>query len=392
MTTLNHKKIASWAITILVITFGLMANTELASANSRGQCTPSGRAVTTTTQFAKNLAGERVTSQAAKVFRSAGYSQRDGSVATWLRRDTVVVNLASSARIQNYGCRNGRLFSAGRKTLRAGTSVVVSLPAQYGKGNFSTKRTKVFSVRRVVSAKFVGQTSCSNPGSGIVKVVIWVAPPVKAKPKPKPKPTIVPKPTPAPVTVSCPGGSVWNGVQCVVQSNANATQQTAEQQCSAIVNGVWNGSQCVITQNNTTTQTNTNTNTTTNICSNVNSPGATVNCTTPPTPPVPEKPAPTVQADGSPAHIYVNGNVQVFFRTTKGASLSVTTAGPIWVAGLREVSTTWNGQACPTNTTCWQATAWATANTGQATVTATASLNGKTATTSYQFPVVADDF
>lgn len=172
-----------------------------AQANSVGQCSgPSGKSVNSVNAFYKNLQTEGVVSQAAKVFESAGYRQRDGKVSTWLKNDAVVLKLAASATIQNYGCRNGKLFGAGKKTLRKGAKVVVSLPEKYGKGDFASRKTKKFSQKRVVTARFVGQTTCSNPGKGTVKVVIWVL----KKQKPSKKPEQTPSDTPTTPTTPPP--------------------------------------------------------------------------------------------------------------------------------------------------------------------------------------------
>lgn len=173
----------------------------IAQANSAGQCSgPSGKTVHSTSAFYKNLQTEGVVPQAGKVFESAGYSRRDGQVSTWLNNDTAVLRLAAPAVIGNYGCRDGKLFSAGRKHIRRNTKVLVSLPKKYGKGDFSPRRTKKFSRRLIVRAKFVGQTSCTNPGKGDVKVIIWIpTKPKKAAKKPAPA-----QPTPAPVPSTTP--------------------------------------------------------------------------------------------------------------------------------------------------------------------------------------------
>lgn len=116
---------------------------------------------------------------------------------------------------------------------------------------------------------------------------------------------------------------------------------------------------------------------------------------TPTTPPPPVDNPPSIEAKGSPAHLYVNGNAAVFFEAwdPDGDSISVkvsATGGT--VAGLVEVGTRWNGTPCPTGRTCYRATAWAGSNPGTMTITATVTAKGKNDTVTVSFPVVADEF
>lgn len=112
---------------------------------------------------------------------------------------------------------------------------------------------------------------------------------------------------------------------------------------------------------------------------------------TPPTPPTPELPGPKVYAEGTPAHLYPGGSARLFFRATKGSKFDVIGDGSAYIAGFRQVYTTWNNQPCPADSDCYEATVWATVE-GDAYVYARALLNEKEDIAIFQFPVVREDF
>lgn len=114
--------------------------------------------------------------------------------------------------------------------------------------------------------------------------------------------------------------------------------------------------------------------------------------TPPTTPPTPEVPGPKVYIEGSPAHLYPGGSHVVHFRVTKGAKLDVFGDGQAYVAGFRQVSITWNNQACPADNDCFAVTVWARQEIGDGYVYALATLNGKEDMAAFQFPVVREDF
>lgn len=384
-------------VVVVGITFIVSASAEATNGHQdhRGACARS------TTSIDKGLSDWRHNGVLGAYAKKMGFKKVDGSVTKQLRERLVVARVVKATRTNNEGCngRGGR-FSAGKRTLNKGEKVVIKLPAKYAKSDLCTKASAT--CKRVrITVSFAAPVSCWNGNSGRVVVEILVREPKKSTPKP-------PAAKPTDTTPVCVGGGIWNGVQCVVQSNANETKQTAEQECSAIVNGTWNGSQCIIIQNNTTNQTNNNEQTVTNVCSNVNSPGGVVHCDTTPPPPAQKCPdgrpvpkdgcdrPPVVNIMGSPAHLYVGGNAYVWIEASDpdgdAVSVKVSASGAGTVAGLVPSAIRWNGTPCPTGKSCYRATAWAGGSPGAMTITATVTANGKSNSDSATFPVKPDDF
>ena len=113
----------------------------------------------------------------------------------------------------------------------------------------------------------------------------------------------------------------------------------------------------------------------------------------PPKPPVDNPPS--IEVKGSPAHLYVNGNVAIFVEAwdPDGDDIAVkATATGGTVSGLVEVDTRWDGTACPAGRVCYRATAWGGSTAGTMTVTFTVTAKGKSDTATVSFPIVADDF
>jgi len=150
--------------------------------------------------------------QAAQINRSAGYSPRDGSFPQWLKERVVVTRLAAPATITNYGCSSNGVFPAGKKHLTKGWPVLVALPAKYSKSDVRMSRTRGYKPV-MVNAHLVGQASCTNPGSAIVKVVIYVkVKVVKFKPK---KPVVTTAPPGSCNANNSPGANVCSTVTYV---------------------------------------------------------------------------------------------------------------------------------------------------------------------------------
>lgn len=115
-----------------------------------------------------------------------------------------------------------------------------------------------------------------------------------------------------------------------------------------------------------------------------------------PTPtPTPTQAPPSISMVG-PAHLYVNGNVQIWIEAfdPNGDALNVqaSATGAGWVSGLIPVGVRWDGSACPAGKHCYRVTAWAGANPGTMTVTAKVSAAGQSDTDQVSFPVLADNF
>ena len=312
-----------------------------------------------------------------------------------------MARVAKATRTNNEGCdgRGGR-FGAGKRTLNKGEKVVIKLPAKYAKSDLCTKASAT--CKRVrITVSFAAPVSCWNGNSGKVVVEIFVREPKKSTPKP-------PAAKPADTTPVCTGGGIWNGVQCVMQSNTNATTQDARQACEAKVGGSWNGDQCVINITNNTSQVNSNEQTVVNVCSNVNSPGGVVHCDTTPPPPAQKCPdgrpvpkdgcdrPPVVNIMGGAAHTYVGGNVAIWIETSDpdGDAQTLEVVGDSFahISGVIPSSVRWDGTACPSGKQCWRATLWGD-KVGTAKVVASVTAGGKTVVSQPAYvPIKPDDF
>ena len=232
-------------IAIMALVAVLAFNTGVASASPNGQC---GGEAKTVNQFYKNLKKEGVVSESAKVFRKAGYTARDGSVKNWMTNNVFRLPLAKAATISNNGCRSGNLFGAGSKRLRKGVQVFVTLPVKYSKEDVSSRPKRGY-VKLQVRANFVGQSSCSNPGSKKVIVNIWVK---KTKVSLPPPVVTTPHP-PGPGCVVIVNGDNNGNAGCgnwqVCTANGNysgdPTVCAAYMSCIAIQGNTWNSTQNV---------------------------------------------------------------------------------------------------------------------------------------------------
>lgn len=235
---------------------------------------------------------------------------------------------------------------------------------------------------------------CGNKRGGWIKVHM----PGKKPPK-KPKP---PK-TNGKYICANTGVMVDSIQQCVTQTN------TASQNCEA--GQIWNGTQCTIVQvNNNCGNTSVGTgNTATgdncnvvNVCSNVNSPGGVIICTTPPPPPPPPgEDAPPQITCVFPAHVLADGgSVQIWCEASDpdGDAVSINvissdTYGHISGTIINSSTTPvprYDGSPCPASVTCSRSTYWGDQITPTGvltTIVATATANGKSATSVGRFPI-----
>lgn len=293
------------------------------------------------------------------VARSTGQTPGlDGSSRSIVKGGIVKTIVVRGGWVTNYTCTGGKFKKVpSKKYIPAGS--IYWVPEKLAPAPCKKKRTK-----RGYEAR------CGNKQVGS----LLVKRPCKKKPS-KPKP---PK-SGGPKVVCSNTGQVVNSVdQCVVQTNS------AEQNCKAIVGGTWNGTQCSIeqTNNNCSNQANDNSGTVnqggncnvTNVCSNVNSPGATVDCDSePPTcpdgSPVPpdgtcDRP-PTIQNDGQTAHTMVGDWRYIWFIVTDpdGDSVDsfniVGTSPYAHIAGIISVTVLGSNNPCPANSRCFRATLWA---------------------------------
>lgn len=96
-----------------------------------------------------------------------------------------------------------------------------------------------------------------------------------------------------------------------------------------------------------------------------------------------------------PAHVFVGGNVYLWCEAldSDGDALSVNIIGDQYahVSGVIPSSVRWDGTACPTGTSCYRATLWGD-QVGTSHVVATVTANGKSATSTGDVPIMADQF
>lgn len=166
-----------------------------------------------------------------------GVHATGSALRTEMSQTLVVLRVAGTAITVNHGCTtDGIIFPVGSRTLTAGETVGVGLPASI--------RAKLCNgpavgcQRKVLTEHTVFPTNCWNLDQGSVPVVVYLHKP-QAKPKPKPKPTPPPK-TKAKSILLRPSASVTTA--CGV-GNAGASTVTLKNGASAtgpatfIVNG-----------------------------------------------------------------------------------------------------------------------------------------------------------
>jgi|GEM_PF-4655965 len=202
------KRTAPLAVVGLV--FAATMAFSASSASAYGQC---GGAVSNGSAIYKSWQAMGVVSQAQEVVESAGFHRMDGSLKSWMKERVVKAKLASSASPVDYGCQPGNLFSVGKRTQAKGTPVLVALPLKYAKTDIRSTPHKGYK-RIVVSVHIVGKTDCSNPESGVVRVVFYIKiKVVKHHPKKHHKKPHKKKPAPECSSKSPNGG----GGNCVQQ-------------------------------------------------------------------------------------------------------------------------------------------------------------------------------
>jgi hypothetical protein len=192
-----------------------------ASADSIGQCNQfPGNSAHSVSQWEHFLIQEGVLGQAkSQIFAKAGYREIDQTVKQWLSQRVMLGEAAAPFSGEDYGCRNGSMFSAGRHSYAKGKQVVYVLPGQDKKstkhhpGNFATHRTKSFSQETTIKVIVIGLSECGNTFFvAEVEIVIYVAKHHKKHPHPKPP---APK-VPVGFVCAATGLTVASPTQCVV--------------------------------------------------------------------------------------------------------------------------------------------------------------------------------
>ncbi len=401
---------------IALVTFmvaGMVFSAGVASANSVGQCNVyPGNTVTSVSELLSVLRKERVTGQAKKVFRSAGYHPTDQSLRQWMGQRVIRARSHRSFRAVDYGCRNGRLFSVGTRSYGRGKSIFVALPKAYAKGDFRTRRSGSYNKKIVIRVRAIALSDCGNPVKGSTTIVIWV------KGHKLPPPPVKPPNGDGGQVVVCQTGYILVGNTCVQQvitcsagfvlnAQGNCVQQTnlAQQNCEA-----QGGSYNTITNLCTIIQVTGN-------CSNItviNGSNNVVevrqegNCNSSTPPPPAQCPdgslvppsgicdrPPTIMHIGQTAHTMPGNWRYVWFRVTDPDgdgvdSFNIVGSSPyahLVVNGEVSMVPGDTGEVpCPTGSQCFRATLWADyvpAGTGpegvQAEFTAIASAGGKDA-------------
>lgn len=373
-----------------VLTAASVSVAPKASANAQGQCSgPRSTVAKTQAQLLANLRAEGVVSQASRVFKSAGYSPVDENVKTWLNTRVVAAKLAKSATVGNFMCKGGRLSPTSKRTLAKGTLVHVALPANLSKADVRTTKPKNTAgwVKKVICVRAVAQTSCSNPITGKVCVVVWV----------KKKPAITPAPTPTQPAPTCAAGSVLVGGNCVIQTQTAQQTSTVRQACEA--NQITNGNQCISYVYMTIIQINAN-------CSQVyygsggvvvyeqNILCSVVNNPTPTPTPTPVDRSPQITCV-YPAHVFKGSNAYLWCEASDpdGDTLSVNIVGDSFasVSGVIPSDVRWDASPCPSSTKCYRATLWGN-NVGTSYVVATVTAGGKSAKSEGYVPIKPDEF
>ena len=261
-------------------------NASAAMANSVGQCnvTP-GNTVTSTSEWQSVLRKEGVTKQASKkVFGKAGYHSVDQSLNQWLTQRVIRTKAAKPFSAIDYGCRNKKLFSVGKRSYAKGKGIFAVLPKAYSKKDFSTKKTKVFTLKKTITVITIGLDDCGNPVYGYAKIIIWI---VKVKTPPvKPPTTVTPPPPGGECTIIINGDNNGNvGCNSVFVCTANGKYNNNQGLCSAYSN-------CIAVQGNTW-------NSTQNVCTTPPPPTCEQTGTCPPPPNRP----PVVSIYNPPQHV-----------------------------------------------------------------------------------------
>jgi hypothetical protein len=205
-------------LTIIVMGGAIFATSGVASADSIGQCNlHPGNTMTSVSDWQHTLSEEDVINQTKtkEIFKWAGLNPVDQSVGQWVKERVMLGKVVRPFSGKDYGCRDGKVFSAGHTSYAAGKEVLFVLSKKYAKSEVSIHRTTTFSKAVKLWVKITGLGNCANAYEGEGWVVIYV------RAHNKPKSHIKVTETPA-VSVSCKAGEVVasNG-SCVTQTNTS---------------------------------------------------------------------------------------------------------------------------------------------------------------------------
>ncbi|MDL2363161.1 MAG: PKD domain-containing protein [Patescibacteria group bacterium] len=330
---------------ILIAFFAVLGLTASTAPNAlatnshqdhRGACARS------TTSISKGLSDLKYNGVLGKFAKQFGIKSFDGNVSKQLQNQLVVAKVAQAVSTNNSGCDgHGNTFGAGKRQLYKGETVVVKVPAKYGKDICRSSHKGCRAVKIVVH--FVLPTSCYNGNTGTVVVVIYVkvTRPPAANPKTK---------TPAQTQVAannCKAGEVKdsNGVCSIQQQqvagagNCNSTNsgnlsgtgdtQGSCNQTTVVCNGA--GSCSPSTTNVCTSNTSGGTGTTGGTGGNASS--ETCNTTTPP-PPAATAKCDSLSVTTNPA---VNLGVRAVANYTTSGGATFTSMSISWGDGTTKV-------------------------------------------------------
>jgi len=401
----GNMRIRAWYPIVAVVAISLLFTAFSSTADAKRYYGACGGGTT----LKDNIAGWKQHGVLDDVARSTGQKPGvDGPAAKIVKDNMVPVYLVKGTWVTNYNCSNGRFVRLNaKKYLPAGTKLWMpekNAPAK-GKSKYVSKAE---------------QANCGNRATG----KMLVKRKGHSKPKPKPKTKAKPK-TPVAVPLVCPVNTVGIVTNTGIACQSNSSTQTADQK-SNVENDCkgpnTNSSQCLTSITNiiqqTTIQVNAN-------CSKVtitNSDGLTFveykdnngnvvtesYCSTT----VIEQPpvctydcfphvdnGPQIECT-FPAHMMlVPGSMQPMYCVSsdpEGDTLSVNVVSNdnsiVTVSGVdNHYEFLFDGKTkCPSGSVCTKANIWAH-QLGLASVTATATANGKSATSTGWFPVVAGD-
>lgn len=103
----------------------------------------------------------------------SGFHRMDEPLQTFMGRRVVVIILTHSILVEDFGCKAGKMFSVGLRTIPAGTPVAIVLPPQYTKAQISTTPRAGYKAQSFIVG-VVGKGDCTNPLAGNMQVTLYV--------------------------------------------------------------------------------------------------------------------------------------------------------------------------------------------------------------------------
>jgi len=137
----------------------------------------------TTSQLLSNWNIQGIADDESRVL---GVRSVDETLSEHLKNHFHVFTLAQDATINDNGCKNGQVVAVGKKTLKKGTSAFgegASLDAKYGPGGWSPTFRLGWNMA-IATVASRAMTTCDNPISGAITVLIWVRPNTEKAPPP----------------------------------------------------------------------------------------------------------------------------------------------------------------------------------------------------------------